>query len=244
MPGFVNTNDQSNPPRWRKKPLLLTLGLAVVAIAVGVAIFSSTLMELVDALVFGLREAGPVVFFLAMALLPAAGFPLLAFTLAAGPVFGPTLGTGWVIGWSLAAVVANLLLTYWLANRALRPVVGWLLRYFGIPVPGNMTEGAWQITLIVRLTPGPPFWVQSYLLGLIRVPLVPYLVVSTAIMAGYIVALVSGGAALAEGNGRLVAVAAGVLVVSIAVMQLLRQRTIRRRTTALNVPVPQAMPAK
>ncbi len=240
----MSTKAQSNPPRWRKKPLLLTLGLAVVAAAVGAVLFSSTLIELVDAVVFGLREAGPVVFFLAMALLPAAGFPLLAFTLAAGPVFGPTLGTGWVIAWSLTAVVANLLLTYWLANRALRPFVGWLLRHFGITVPGNTTEGAWQITLIVRLTPGPPFWVQSYLLGLIRVPLAPYLVVSTSIMAGYIIALVSGGAAMAEGNGRLVAVAAGVLVVSVAVMQLLRQRTIRRRTAALNSGVPLAILAK
>ncbi len=240
----MNANDQSNPPQWRKKPLLLSLGLAVVAIAVGVALFSSTLIELVDAMVFGLREAGPVVFFLAMALLPAAGFPLLAFTLAAGPVFGPTLGTGWVIAWSLAAVVANLLLTYWLANRALRPFVSWLLRWFGIPVPGNMTEGAWQITLIVRLTPGPPFWVQSYLLGLIRVPLLPYLVVSTAVMAGYIIALVTGGAAMAEGNVRLAVVAAGLLVVLIAVLQLLRQRTIRRKTSDLNASVPQALPAK
>lgn len=244
MPWFVSTPDQFNPPVWRKKPLLLTLGLAVVAAAVGVFLFSSALIELVDAVVIALREAGPVVFFLAMALLPAAGFPLLAFTLAAGPVFGPTLGTGWVIGWSLAAVVANLLLTYWLAHRALRPFVGWVLRRYGVPVPGTMTEGAWQITLIVRLTPGPPFWVQSYLLGLIRVPLVPYLVVSTAIMAGYIVALVCGGAAMAEGNGRLVAVAAGVLVVSIAVIQLLRQRTIRRRAKVLGPPAPQVMPAR
>jgi len=233
----------TRPPR-RKKPLLLALGLAA-AVAVGFALlFTPAVIDAIDAVVLGLRGAGPVPFFLAMALLPAAGFPLLAFTLAAGPVFGPTLGAGWVIAWSLTAVVANLLLTYWLANRALRPFVSWLLRYFGIPLPANMAEGAWQITLIVRLTPGPPFWVQSYLLGLIRVPLVPYLVVSTSIMAGYIVALVCGGAAMAEGNGRLVVVAAGVLVVSIAVLQLLRQRTIRRRTNALNAGVPQALPAK
>lgn len=244
MTGHVSTITQSSHPRWRKKPLLLAAGVVVVFAAVFAFLFTPTLFETIDAVVLALREAGPVVFFIAMALLPAAGFPLLAFTLAAGPVFGPTLGAGWVIAWSLAAVVANLLLTYWLANRALRPFAGWLLRYFGIPLPENMNEGAWQITLIVRLTPGPPFWVQSYLLGLIRVPLGPYLVVSTSVMAGYIIALVSGGAAMAEGNGRLVAVAAGVLVVLIAVMQLLRQRTIRRRTNALNAPVPSAVPAK
>jgi uncharacterized membrane protein YdjX (TVP38/TMEM64 family) len=179
-----------------------------------------------------------------MALLPAAGFPLLAFTLAAGPVFGPTLGATWVIIWSLTAVVANLLLTYWLAHRALRPLVSLVLKYFGIPVPDVMAGGAWQITLIVRLTPGPPFWVQSYLLGLIRVPLLPYLAVSTFVMAGYIVALVCGGAAIANHNGRLAVVAIGVLVVSVAVLQLLRKRMARLKTTTLHPGATQAIPAK
>ena len=40
------------------------------------------------------REAGPWPFFIAMAVLPAVGFPLSPFALAAGPVFGPTLGVG------------------------------------------------------------------------------------------------------------------------------------------------------
>jgi uncharacterized membrane protein YdjX (TVP38/TMEM64 family) len=203
------------------------------------------LMKAADAVVLGLREAGPAVFFVAMALLPAAGFPLLAFTLVAGPVFGPVLGTGWVIGWSLTAVVANLLLTYWLANRALRPLVSRLLAYFGFSLPEGMAGGAWQVTLIVRLTPGPPFWVQSYLLGVMRVPLLPYLVVSTLVMAGYIVALVCGGEAIAKGNGRLAFAAVGILVVSVAALQLLRQRTARRREAAARLSLPaQTIPAK
>ena len=183
-------------------------------------------------MVLGLREAGPAAFFVAMAVLPAVGFPLMAFTLAAGPVFGPALGVGWVIFWSLAAVVGNLLLTYWLANRALRPLVSRLLTYFEFPLPDVTVAGAWQIALIVRLTPGPPFWAQSYLLGLIRVPLVPYLIVSTSVMAGYIVALVCGGVALANGNGRLAFVAAGILVVAVAALQLWRKRTARKRAAA------------
>ncbi len=232
------------PSRGRQRRYLLAAALVIVAGLLIAAVLTSGLMEAAEALVLGLRSAGPVVFFLAMAVLPAAGFPLLAFTLAAGPVFGPTLGLAWVVVWSLAAVVVNLLLTYWLASRALRPFARRVLEYFGIPLPADMTEGAWQITLIVRLTPGPPFWLQSYLLGLIRVPLGPYLAVSTGVMAGYILALVGGGAAMAEGNVRLAVVAAGVLVVSIATLQLLRQRLVRRRANLPGAHLPQALPAE
>jgi len=211
---------------------MLAAGLAaLIAVLVFVA-FKTGLMEAADAVVLVLREAGPEVFFVAMALLPAVGFPLIAFTLAAGPVFGPTLGTGWVIVWSLTAVVVNLLLTYWLANRALRPLVSRLLTYFEFRLPDSTAGGAWQVALIVRLTPGPPFWVQSYLLGLISLPLMPYLVVSTFVMAGYIIALVCGGEAIAKGNGQLAFAAVGILVVSVAVLQLLRKRLARRRAAA------------
>lgn len=226
---------RSSPRRWNYRHLLLAAGLAALLGAVVLVARNQGLREAVDTVVLGLREAGPVFFFVAMALLPAAGFPLAVFTIAAGPVFGPVLGSGWVIAWSLTAVVANLLLTYWLANRALRPLVSRLLAWFGFPLPDKATDSAWQVTLIVRLTPGPPFWVQSYLLGLLRVPLIPYLVVSTAVMAGYIVALVYGGEAITRGNGRLAFAAAGVLVLSVVGLQLLRRRTIRRRTVALPV---------
>lgn len=210
--------------------------LAVLA-AVGVVVVLKTgLMDLLNAVILQLREAGPAVFFVAMALLPAAGFPLLAFTLAAGPVFGPTLGTAGVIGCSLLAVVVNLLLTYWLADRAFRPLVARLLNYFDFRLPDKLSASAWQISLIVRLTPGPPFWVQSYLLGLVRVPLVPYLTVSTGVVAGYIVALVWGSEAIASGNGRLALAAIGVLAVSIAGLQFLRRRTARRQS-ALDTPL-------
>ncbi len=207
---------------------MLAAGVVALVVILVLVEHKAGLIQAVDTVVLDLREAGPGAFFVAMALLPAVGFPLMAFTLAAGPVFGPTLGAGWVIAWSLTAVVFNLLLTYWLANRALRPLVHRLLAYFESRLPESPAGGAWQLTLIVRLTPGPPFWVQSYLLGLIRVPLVPYLVVSTSVIAGYIIALVFGGEAIAKGSGRLAFAAVGILVVSVVTLQLLRKRTARR----------------
>lgn len=218
--------------RWEKKQLVLAVVGAAFVAGAGLIVWRTGLMATLQAIVLTLREAGPGIFFVAMALLPAVGFPLMAFTLAAGPVFGPTFGTGWVIGWSLTAVMVNLLLTYWLANRAFRPLATRLLAWFGFKLPESTSGGAWQLALIVRLTPGPPFWVQSYVLGLIRVPLVPYLVVSMLVMAGFIIALVAGGEAAVQGNGRLAIGAISVLVISVAGLQLLRQRTARRLAAA------------
>ena len=228
----MESHVQSFRRRRGKKHLWLAAVLAALLAGLVFVMLKTGLLEAVDAVLLGLREAGPVVFFVAMALLPAVGFPMLAFTLTAGPVFGPVLGPGGVIGCCLTAGVVNLLLTYWLANRALRPLVSRLLVYFEFRLPESTAGSAWQTTLIVRLTPGPPYWVQSYLLGLLRVPLLPYLVVSTAVMAGYIVALVLGGEAIIQGNGRLALTVAGGLVVSIAALQLLRRRAVRRRAAA------------
>jgi len=203
----------------------LLVGLTVLVIRVGV-------LEAAETAVLALRDAGPAVFFVAMAVLPAAGFPLMAFTLAAGPVFGPTLGPGVVILWSVAAVVANLLLTYWLAHRALRPLTIRLLNYFDIRLPEGLTVGTWETTLLVRLTPGPPFWLQSYLLGVLRMPLLPYLVVSTGVVAGYLVVLVYGGQALMEGQGRIALLAVAGLGVLAAIFQLARRQMARRKADA------------
>ena len=229
---LMGSDAQSSPRRWTKKNLLLAAALAVLIAGLVYVGRKVGLREAVDTVILALRGAGPCVFFVAMALLPAVGFPLSPFTVAAGPVFGPTMGAGWVVGWSLTAVVVNLLLTYWLANRALRPLVSRLLTYFGIRLPDTTAGNAWQLAWIVRLTPGPPFWVQSYLLGLIRVPLVPYLIVSTCVMAGYIVAFVCGGEAIVQGNGRLAFIAVGVLVITVAGLQLLRQRAARLKAAA------------
>jgi uncharacterized membrane protein YdjX (TVP38/TMEM64 family) len=229
---IVDTTVQPSLRWWTPRHFLLGTGLVVMAALLVWLTTNPGLREAVAAIVLGLREAGPVMFFLAMAVLPAVGFPMMAFTLAAGPVFGPTLGPGWVIAWALLAVLGNLLLSYWLATRALRPVVSRMLAWFAIPLPEVPAQGTWQLALIVRLLPGPPFWVQSYLLGIMRVPVLPYLTISLLVMAGYIVALVLGGDAIARGNGRLAFVAAGILVVVVAVLQLLRQRTLRRHGPA------------
>ncbi len=92
-----------------------------------------------------------------MALLPAVGFPLLPFALAAGPVFAPTHGTGGVVACSILAVALNVALTYALASTSLRPHVARLMTRLGYRRPDPRRDRAWGFILLVRLAPGLRF---------------------------------------------------------------------------------------
>ena len=167
MDPSLTAQSQARGPNWLKI-FAVTAILATVIAAAGRGVEIKSWLE---AGVFRLRAAGPWAFFAGMALLPAVGFPLMPFTFAAGPVFGPTMGVGPVIACALAAVVVNVALSYWLATRALRPLVSRLATWLGYRLPEAGARSAWQVTTIVRLAPGLPFFMQSYLLGLVRTPL-------------------------------------------------------------------------
>lgn len=183
--------------------------------------------------IFELRAAGPGIFFAGMALLPAVGFPLLPFTLAAGPVFAPTLGAGTVIACAIGAVTVNVALSYWLATRALRPRVERLIVWLGYRLPEAPAGTAWQVVTIVRVAPGLPFFMQSLLLGLLRTPFVPYMAMSVLIPAGYLTGIILFGEALWQGRTGKVLLAAGVLGLTGAVVHLLRKRQNLNRAKAV-----------
>jgi uncharacterized membrane protein YdjX (TVP38/TMEM64 family) len=202
---------------------VLVIGAVVILV-----LWRAEAKTFVDATILQLRAAGPAVFFAAMALLPAVGFPLMPFTLAAGPVFGPTMGVGWVIVCAILAVMVNVTLTYWLAARALHPWVIRLVARLGYRLPQSGHDTAWQLAAVVRLAPGPPFWLQSYVLGLARVAFVPYLVVSTVVPAGYIAGVVLGGDALYQGGATAAWFGLGLVVLAAVVIHLLRRRQTAR----------------
>jgi uncharacterized membrane protein YdjX (TVP38/TMEM64 family) len=170
------------------------------------------------------RDAGAWPFFTAMAVLPAAGFPISAFNVVAGPVFGPTMGVGTVIACAVLAIAVNLAGSYWIADRALRPLLERLVKRWGYPVPELPAGSAWEITLVVRIIPGPPLFLQSYLLALARVPFVTYMTISLAVQTTYLTAVILAGDAIARGDWRALT-AAGVLFAFVGfVMHRLRLR--------------------
>lgn len=204
--------------KWRVLFALVALvGLVWGARAMGVR-------QLMDYLVAELRDAGAPIFFGAMAILPALGFPLLPFSLAAGPAFGPVLGTGGVIGCAVLAVCANVALSYALASTLLRALVQRLIVRLGYRLPESNRANAWLLVALVRVAPGVPFWVQSYLLGLMRVSFGVYMVLSTLIPASYISGIIVFGDAMRSGKTGAALSAAGLVALVGAGLYFLRRK--------------------
>lgn len=153
-------------------------------------------------LVQALRDTGPLPFFLAMALLPAVGFPLAVFNFAAGPAFVPLLGVTRVCLLSSAAIAVNVATTYWLARYAFRPVFARLLSWLGYPIPKIPLKRHLELVFLVRVTPGPPFFLQSCLLGLAEIPFIHYMLGSWSVASAYAMVAIIGGDALMRNDVR------------------------------------------
>lgn len=176
-----------------------------------------------------IRSAGPVAFFTAMAVLPALGAPQMAFALTAGPVFGPTLGLGPVIGLALFALTVNMALSYFLARRALRPLLEVLFKRLGYPLPRATPGDEFDLIVLLRVTPGVPFPVQNYLLGLAEVPFGQYLFVSFLIQGPLNAAFILFGDALLHGKGKVALIALSIILALMAATQLVRKHYGKKR---------------
>jgi uncharacterized membrane protein YdjX (TVP38/TMEM64 family) len=170
-----------------------------------------------------LRNAGPTAFFLAMALLPAIGMPLSFFCLTAGSVFGPQLGMPLVLFFSLTAVGTNIAISYLLASRALRPPLQYLLRRLDYQLPQVQSGDVTDLIVLLRVTPGLPFPVQNYLLGLAAVPFLRYFAVSCLIAFPLNAAIVIFGDALLQGRGGKALAGLLLLLAVMAAIHLVRR---------------------
>lgn len=220
-------------PLKKKLPLVrLTIAGLLVAV-IGLLILREVgmrrLIEWFDLFVSAIRDMGPWVFFAAMAVLPAMGAPLMAFNLVAGEAFAEQMTMPGVIVTVSAAIAANLALTYWLARYALRPLLTGLVKRYGYSVPRVTKENALMVTLLVRLTPGPPFFLQGYILGLAEVPLRLFMIVSWLAVLPIALSAVVLGKAAREGNMGKIAAVLGVMVVAVVVVQIVRRRVTKRQ---------------
>jgi uncharacterized membrane protein YdjX (TVP38/TMEM64 family) len=209
---------------WVKLAVVLTvLAVGAVLVARGVDV-----RGLIDRGLATVRGAGPVAFFTAMAVLPALGAPLMAFTIPAGEVFRDQLGLGGVIACALVVIAINLAFAYWLSRYALRPLLmGWLKKY-GYSVPRITPENALNVLLVVRLTPGPPYALQCALLGVAEAPFRLYMIVSWLAVLPWAVGAIVLGQGLLNGNFRVVMIGAGVLVAAVVGVQWARKKYFRR----------------
>jgi uncharacterized membrane protein YdjX (TVP38/TMEM64 family) len=220
----------SEAPAPRKKlPIVQLAALAVVALVVAVMVLRGVdFKALIENGIAFIRDLGPVAFFTGMTVLPAIGVPMLAFTMTAGEAFEPTMGLTGVIAVALAAIAVNLALGYWVARYALRPVLAGLIKRYGYSVPRVTPDNALTITLLVRLTPGPPYALQACLLGLAEVPFRLYLLVSWLAMVPWALGGIILGKGLFSGKFGFAATGLGVLVVAVILVQVIRRKYFRR----------------
>lgn len=176
---------------------------------------------LVEPLVAGLRAAGPVWYFLAMAVVP---LPLAAFTVPAGEAFADQLTLPGVVAAGAAAVAVQQALSYWIARYALRPAVArWLARRHHT-IPLVTRDNALSVALLVRLVPGPPMILGSCILALAETPFGLYLLVSWLVAFPWVCGGVVLGRALFRGNLALAAAGASLLAGAVLAARLIRRR--------------------
>ncbi|MBP7141146.1 MAG: VTT domain-containing protein [Opitutaceae bacterium] len=221
---------QGTPSRG-KKWLLLKLGLAAAVLVVAgfLLLRGVDLKGMVEPVMRQIRSVGPLVFFAAMAVLLAIGFPFTAFCLAAGSAFGEQLGIRGILAGAAATVLVNVTLTYWLARYALRPLLERWLGRLGYRIPVVEVADQIEVTILVRITPGPPFLVQSYLLGLAQIPFRKYILPSFILPMCNATGILLFGDALAQGKAKWAVVGISLLIAVGLGVHLLRRHYAKRK---------------
>jgi uncharacterized membrane protein YdjX (TVP38/TMEM64 family) len=156
-----------------------------------------------------LQTMPPIVFFGAMALLCIFPIPISPFYVAAGPIYGFATAIFWI----MPAIAVNQLLAHQLTNGLLRPWLGRLLakRGYRIPAPRSLREQS-LLTALIRVTPGFPYALQNWFLGLAGIEPIRYLVISWPIQMLYAAAWVLLGQSAFEGSFGVATFAVGLIV--------------------------------
>lgn len=177
------------------------------------------------AVVESFAAMGPWVFFGLMAVLPLFWVPLSPFLIMA-PVFGIETA---IVG-SLSALTVNMIVSWFVSGKWFRPLFVRLVNRFGYSVPEIPAESMVGFALLLRITPGMPFPLQNYLLGLARMPLGKYLAVSLPIIWIVSSSLILLGESIMTGNARL-----AILGVAVAIVVALGLRYWRLRIQARKI---------
>lgn len=181
--------------------------------------------DLLVAMIGAIRSAGPGWFFAAFAILPAFGAPISLFTFTVAPTFAPQIGLGWVIVFSALCLSFNLAFSYWLARYALHPLIEALVKKLGYKLPRIAPDEHVSLAIMLRVVPGPPYAVQSYILGLAKVRFLPYMIVSFIGQMGWMLAAIFFGDALMKGgSGKTGFIALSLIVALVIGTRMLRKR--------------------
>jgi uncharacterized membrane protein YdjX (TVP38/TMEM64 family) len=86
-----------------------------------------------------------------------------------------------------------------------------------------------EITVLLRITPGPPFFVQNYLLGLAGVRFFTYMWISWVISILYAAGFIVFGDAILHGRGKAAFLGLSALLALALIVHLLRRHYGKKR---------------
>ncbi|MCB1229303.1 MAG: VTT domain-containing protein [Verrucomicrobiae bacterium] len=163
--------------------------------------------------------------FLGLVILPSLPIPMSALLLIASAVWGPTWQCCALV---LLALALNLTWSYWVAAYPARNLIEKFLARTRFKIPSPSTADQVQLILLLRLTPGIPFFLHNYILGFLRPPFVLYLALSIVLSGAVAVGIVLTGGALFKGEGKMALFGAFFLVLAVLVVRLVRKRILRK----------------
>jgi uncharacterized membrane protein YdjX (TVP38/TMEM64 family) len=160
-----------------------------------------------------LKEAPPIVFFGAMSILTVFPVPLTPFYVTAGTLYGVIPSLLWIP----PAMMLNNLIAHSITKGVLRPWLQSIVAKRGVSIPTLETKRDQTIFIVmVRITPGIPYFMQSVILGLAGVDRLRFLILSISVHMIYVVGFVVLGRSAFDGNFG-VAIGAIALIIFVSV---------------------------
>jgi uncharacterized membrane protein YdjX (TVP38/TMEM64 family) len=201
------------------------LGGAGIYLAYRMGVTPAMVKEKLELLLAFVRDK-PIALFIAMATLPALPIPMSPMLLAVGAVFKPIWGGPLAFAYALAAVLVNMSWVWWVAAYPGRSVAEALLKKFDITLPKpDGKKGYIPLLVFLRITPGFPLFLQNIILGFVKVPFVPYILISAALTSIYTFGFVILGGAIFQGQAGVAIAGVAVILLAMMVTQYLRGRS-------------------
>jgi uncharacterized membrane protein YdjX (TVP38/TMEM64 family) len=182
----------------------------------------------------------PAALFVALVFLPGLPVPMSALLFTAGVVWRhePLMA----VSLSMLAIAFNLTWTYWLAAGPARRVVEKVLASSSIKIPDLPRGDHFRLILVLKLTPGIPFFFQNYLLGFLRAPFMLYL--PTSILCNGIIGtgIILSGVGVGDGNLKWAIWGISMIALGVVFTQLIRSWLAKKKKRVLGEEVvePQA----
>ena len=166
------------------------------------------------------RGAPPWVIVAALSLLPLVGIPLSPLWLVTGATFGMKTGMFLIV----TGFAINFALAYLVSNRLLREPLLRLFQRRGVGIPQALPGEYAKLVIAVRVFPGLPNFMQSYLLGLANVPFRIYYLLSFPPQIAYAVGFVMFGDSIVNLEGGRIILAVSIVIAAGLLLNIVHKR--------------------